>query len=245
MKIRIFRHTIIFLITVFLFTSCAPLPPSGTALTPEERESAKKTCIARYTAAGAVGGAILGSLLGGKGAKWETAAIGAAAGGAIAFAIAWGHCLSVYSDLNSYPVAGARETAQKIGYTSSQGNITKIDKFYLNPEAVSPGGRVQMNGSYFIMAPEGTQEVKVTETRILHYYNPSENEWKELGSVDNVITSSLGTRKAEGNFDIPSDVPEGKYRITLKIAAQGKEDQVSKELTVKKGVAMLNYMRIS
>jgi len=222
----------------FILSSCAPLPPSGTALTDEERASARKTCIARYTAAGAVGGALIGGLLGGKGAKWEMAAIGAAAGGALAFAIAWGHCLSVYSDLKSFPVAGARETAQKIGYTPAQGNVTKIENFSLNPDGVAPGGRVLMSGGYYVMAPEGTQEVKVTETRTLHYFDPSENKWKELGSVDNEITSALGTRRAEGNFDIPSDVPEGKYKVTLRVAAQGKEDTASEELTVKKGLAM-------
>jgi len=95
-----------------------------------------------------------------------------------------------------------------------------------------------MSGAYYVMAPEGTQEVKVTETRTLHYFDPSGSNWKELGSVDNEITSALGTRRAEGNFDIPSDVPEGKYKVTLKVSAQGKEDLASQELTVRKGLAM-------
>jgi len=238
MNSRSIRIIVPIVLMAFILSSCAPLPPPGTALTDEERASARKTCIARYTAAGAVGGALIGGLLGSKGAKWEMAAIGAAAGGTLAFAIAWGHCLSVYSDLRSYPVAGARETAQNIGYTPAQGNVTKIENFSLNPDGVAPGGRVQMSGAYYVMAPEGTQEVKVTETRTLHYFDPSGSNWKELGSVDNEITSALGTRRAEGNFDIPSDVPEGKYKVTLKVSAQGKEDLASQELTVRKGLAM-------
>jgi hypothetical protein len=235
MKNGFARSVIFIILAAFIFTSCAPTPPPGTALTDEERESAKKSCIAKYTAAGAVGGAILGGLLGKR--KLETAAIGAIAGGALAFAIAYGKCLAVYSDLQSYPVAGAEETAQKTGYEPSQGYVTKIDDFYLDPEGVAPGGRVQMNGAYYVMAPEGEKEVKVTETRTLHYYDPEAKEWKELGSVDNEITSALGTRKAEGSFDIPKDVPEGRYQVTLKVASQGKEDQVTKDLTVKKGYA--------
>ncbi len=75
MPLKIFSVAVI---VVFLFSSCAPLPPPGTALTSGERESAKKTCIARYTAVGAVGGGVIVALLSGK--KLEGALIGAAAG---------------------------------------------------------------------------------------------------------------------------------------------------------------------
>jgi len=63
-----------------------------------------------------------------------------------------GHCLSVYSNLNSYPMADARTTAGRVGYNSSQGTVVKIEDFSLNPDGVSPGGRIQMNGSYYVMA---------------------------------------------------------------------------------------------
>lgn len=238
MNSKFIRPLIIIILVAFISTSCAPLPPPGTALTPEEREAAKKTCIARYTAVGAIGGALIGGLLGSRRAKLETAAIGAAAGGALAFALAWGHCLSVYSDLRSYPVAGFQETAQKIGYNPSQGTVAKIENFSLNPEGISPGGRVQLNGSYYVMAPEGSKELKVTETRTVHYYDDSSKEWKELGSVPQEITAAPGTRKADGNFELPADVPEGQYRMTLKISALDKEDQATRELTVKKGLVM-------
>lgn len=224
------------LITVFLITSCGPLPPPGTALTAEERESARKTCIAKYTGLGAIGGGLVGALVGGKKAA-AGALIGAAAGGALAFAIAWGHCLNVYSDLKSYPTADARATAQKIGYEPSKGNVTKINTFSLNPKSVAPGGRVKINGSYYVMAPEGAKEVKVTETRTVSYYDPAEKKWTELGSVDQDVTAALGTRKAEGNFDVPSDVPEGRYRITFKVAALDRTDESTKELDIKKGHA--------
>ncbi len=236
MKSAIMRILASTLIVVFLLTSCGPLPPPGTALTLEEREEAQKSCIARYTAMGAVGGALVGALIGGK--KWEGALIGAAAGGALAFAIAYGKCLAMFSDLNSYPVADARETARRVGYNSAQGFVTKIESFYLDPEGVAPGGKVRLNGSYYIMAPEGTMEAKVTETRTVSYYDPSEKQWKELGSVPQEVTSALGTRRAEGSFDMPKDVPEGNYRITLTVDANGKRDQVSRDLTVKKGLAM-------
>lgn len=238
MRSHLLRTTSLILVVMLLCTSCAPLPQPGTALTDEERESAKKSCIAKYTALGAVGGGVVGLLLGRSHHKAEGALIGAAAGGALAFALAWGHCLSLYSDLRSFPVAGAEETARRIGYSSSQGTVTRVESFSLNPSGVAPGGRVKMDGSYYVMAPEGTTEVKVVETRSLEFFDPSENQWKDLGAIDQEVTSALGTRQAEGNFDIPADAPEGLYRVTLKVAAQGKQDQSTKELTVKKGLAM-------
>lgn len=222
-------------LAIFLFTSCAPLPKPGTALIQEERETARKSCITRYTAGGAVGGGILGGLLGGKKTKVQSALIGAAAGGALAFALAWGHCLNVYSDLKSYPVADAKTTARQIGYKPSQGYVTKIKNFSLNPKSVSPGGKVKINGSYYILAPEGNKDVTVTETRTVYFFDSSEDKWKELGAVDQEVTAALGTRKAEGSFEMPPDVPEGRYKITFKVSAKGEEDEATREMTVKRG----------
>ncbi|MCX8026934.1 MAG: hypothetical protein N3A62_03620 [Thermodesulfovibrionales bacterium] len=235
---HIIRITSAVVLLVFIITSCAPLPPPGTALTDEERRAAQQNCIARYSAAGAVGGALVGALLGGRGSRGVGAAIGAMAGGALAFALAYGHCMSLYSDLRSYPVAGAQETAQRIGYNPSQGKVLKIDDFYLNPDGVSPGGKVQMGGSYYVMAPEGTKEMKIKETRILELFDTSNNEWKQLGAVDNEIVSAIGTRKAEGFFDMPTEMAEGSYRITLRVSGEGLEDSQTRNLTVRKGLAM-------
>ncbi len=60
----------------------------------------------------------------------------------------------------------------------------------------------------------------------------------DLGQVDQEITAKPGLRKADGNFDLPKDVPEGKYKIGFKVASRGKEDMAEKDLTVKKGTAM-------
>jgi len=222
----------------FILTSCVSAPQPGTALTDEERRSAQQNCIARYTVGGAAVGALAGALLGGSGSRGIGAAIGAVAGGALSFAIAYGHCMSLYSDLRSFPVAGSQDTARRIGYNPSQGNVLKIEDFYLNPDGVSPGGKVQMGGNYYVMAPEGTKDIKIKETRSLEFFDTSTNQWKHLGSVDQEIVSSLGTRKTEGFFDMPNQMAEGNYRITLKISAEGLEDSQTRNLSVRKGLAM-------
>ncbi len=218
----------------FLTVSCG-LPPAGTALTPEERANAQKACIAQYTAGGAVLGGLLGAAIAGRHSWGTGAAVGAAAVGALAFLIAWGKCMEYYSDLRSFPVAGAAETAQRVGYNDSHGYVTKIENFNVTPNQLAPGKAVQMDGSYYVMAPKGSKEVKVTETRSVSYLDGK--EWKDLGSIPQDVTSELGTRSAKGSFDLPTDVPEGRYRVTMRVAANGKEDAATREMLVKKGVA--------
>jgi glycine zipper 2TM protein len=234
MTIRFKCYIAAALVPFLVLISCATPPPPGTALTSEQRSQVQKDCIAQYTAMGTIGGALLGALLSSGSNRGRGAVIGAAAGGALSFAVAWGHCLQQYSDLTSYPVANAQQTAEQVGYNASRGNEIKIQNFSVNPNSLAPGNEMNFNGSYYVMAPEGQKEVKVTETRAVHYFDPAENAWKELGSVDGQITSALGTRRADGHFDIPKDVPEGRYRVTLKVAALGKQDQASQEIVVKK-----------
>ena len=166
-KLKCFIAAVV--VPIFVFTACAPLPPPGTALTPEQRSQAQRDCITQYTVVGGVGGALLGALLGGGSDRGRGAVIGAAAGGALAFAVAWGQCLQQYSDLKSFPVADARQTAQQVGYDPSRGSEIKIQSFSIDPNSLAPGSEMKLNGSYYVMAPEGQKEVKVTETRAVQY----------------------------------------------------------------------------
>lgn len=231
------------LVCVFLLSSCASVLPDPSQIrTEEERVDARNKCIAMYTAGGAAAGALVGGLIGGD---WKAAGIGALVGGGFGFLVAWGHCLSLYSTLQSQPVAGYQQTAQQVGYNPSQGNVTKIQSFNVTPGTITAGQTANLGGSYYVMAPEGAKEMKVTETRYVKFFDPSKNEWTNLGAVDQEITAAPGLRKADGKFDIPKDVPEGKYRIGFKVASAGKEDTVEKDLFVKKGTASLETQRAS
>jgi hypothetical protein len=235
MRIRYMKLFAVLSIFVFVLSSCASMLPSPDQITSEEDLiAARNKCFAMYTVGGALGGAILGGLISGD---WKGAGFGAAAGGAIGFAYAWGKCLSLYSTLKSQPVADYAETVQKTNYNSSQGNIVKIEDFSINPANVLQGGSAGLSGSYYVMAPDGTKEIKVTETRTVKYFDPKKNEFVELGSVDQEITAAPGSRKADGKFDVPKDVPEGRYVIAFKVSAAGKEDTVEKEMLVQKAAA--------
>ncbi|MFZ5482750.1 MAG: glycine zipper 2TM domain-containing protein [Pseudomonadota bacterium] len=218
-----------------LMAGCAAQPPVGTAMTDAERAKAKKDCITHYTVVGSIGGAFLGLLTSGRKDRGSGALLGAVAGGALGAALAWGHCMKLYSNLDSYPVADARETARLTGYQPAKGKQVKIQSFLVDPVSTAPGREVRLNGSYYVMAPDESREVKVVETRTVSYYDESERTWKELGSVDAQLTAALGTRKAEGRFELPPDVPEGRYRLAFKVDALGRSDEVSQEIMVRKG----------
>lgn len=235
MKMRHMKLFAILSIFVFMLSSCASLLPNPDEITSEEELiAARNKCFAMYTVGGALGGALIGGLISGD---WKGAGVGAAAGGAIGFAYAWGKCLSLYSTLKSQPVAGYAETAKQTNYSASQGNVVKVQSFNINPTTVTQGGSAGLSGSYYVMVPEGTKEVKVTETRTVKYFDPSKNQFVDLGSVDQEITAAPGSRKADGKFDIPKDVPEGRYRIAFKVSAEGKEDVIEKEMFVQKAKA--------
>ncbi len=234
------KFLIIMFIGVFFLYSCASMLPNPDDIkTEEERIRARNQCIAMYTAGGAVGGAIIGGLIGGD---WKGAGLGAAIGGGLGFAYAWGKCLSLYSTLKSTQTAGYQETAKKTGYNQSQGEVVKIQRFNVSPASVAQGGSVKLNGSYYVMAPPDRKEIKVTETRIVKYFDPSKNEFVDLGQVDQQITAAPGTRTADGSFDIPKDVPEGRYKIAFIVNAEGKSDMVERELNVRKGTAFVPGM---
>ena len=228
----------VLLVCVFLLSSCASVLPDPSQIrTEDERIDARNKCIAMYTAGGAAAGALVGALIGGS---WKSAGVGALVGGGFAFLAAWGHCLSLYSTLQSQPVAGYQQTARQVGYNPSQGDVVKIQSFSVAPTTIIPGQTITLGGSYYVMAPEGSKEMKVTETRYVKYFDPSKER------VDEPRRSRPGdhcrTRAAKGRRQIRH--PQGRSRRQVPHRFQGglggKEDVLEKDLTVKKGTASLD-----
>lgn len=217
-----------------LLLACATPPPPGTKLTAQQRTEAQQSCVNQYVVGGAIGGALLGMLVSSKQDRFQGAAAGAAVGGVLAYSIAWGKCLAQFSDINSYPVADAQQTAAAVGYSPSRGNEVRIQSFTISPNQIAPGNDLNLKGSYYVMSPERQQQVKVIEKRTVHFYDPQEKTWKELGSEETPVTAALGSRRSEGQTGMPKEVAEGRYRVTFKVSALGREDEKSQEVIIKK-----------
>ena len=152
----------VLLVCVFLLSSCASVLPDPSQIrTEDERIDARNKCIAMYTAGGAAAGALAGALIGGS---WKSAGVGALVGGGFGFLVAWGHCLSLYSTLQSQPVAGYQQTARQVGYNPSQGDVVKVQGFNVTPGTITPGpdgqsGRFLLrHGSRRIQGDEGHRD---------------------------------------------------------------------------------------
>jgi hypothetical protein len=229
-----FTHKITWVVLPIFMAGCVSLPPPGTRLTAQQRADAQKSCVNQYVAGGAIGGALLGMLISSKRDRAQGAVVGAIAGGALAHSIAWGKCLAHYSDINSFPVADAQQTAAAVGYTASRGDEVRIQNFTVSPSQLAPGNSFKFSGTYYVMSPQGQKQVKVVESSTLHYFNPEKNAWQELGTTESQVTAALSSRRAESPVDMPSEVAEGRYRLTFKVSALGKEDQASQEIVIKK-----------
>jgi hypothetical protein len=234
MKIQVIRGVSALLLLALVLPGCAPLPKAGTALTDKERKDAQSNCISQHTALGIVGGSLLGLLVSSKEDRAKGAIIGGAAGGALAYSIAWGKCLKYFANTNSFPVADARATALAVGYTPQRGNEVRVQSFTVTPAMLAPGGSLNLAGSYYVMAPGDQKDVKVVETRTVHFYSADEKAWKELGSDETTLTAALGTRRSEGQTAMPREVAEGRYRVTFKVSALDRHDQAAQEITIKK-----------
>ena len=217
---------------IVVFLSCG-LPNPNQPMTFAERQSARRKCIAMYTGIGGVLGGLTGAILGGG----RGAAIGGASGATLGFVIAWGRCFSLYSDLNSTQVADYEETAKKEGYDPTMGDQVSIENFTVTPTQVSQGNSVNLDAFYYVMpSSKQVSDLKVIETRTVKFFNETKNQFIELGTANEEVTISPGTRRALGSVEIPAENPDGRYAIDFKVTALGKTDEMGQEILVKKGL---------
>ncbi|MHB8123093.1 MAG: glycoside hydrolase family 18 protein [Desulfuromonadaceae bacterium] len=243
MKFQSTKKLISLLLVLILFSSCATLPPPGTPMTDEERQTAKNRCIAQYTVTGALAGAALGALVGylaggGKGAI--TGAVGGGvAGGVIAFAAAWNHCISLFSNLETYPVADYKQTAQDIGYQPSQGDLVEIKDLAISPPTATPGSTVNLTGKYIVMnADPNAKDIKVLIERGVAGFDEKTKTFKDpirYEPTEKIIDATNRTNKLDGDFDLPDKVPPGKFKIIVRVTALGKTAVDGAEVEVQKG----------
>jgi hypothetical protein len=198
------------------------------------------SCIALYTAGGILAGAIVGALTGGD--RGKSAAIGAAAGGVAGFAYAyWGACLACYSTVNSTPLKDYAATSTEVRYSPQMGTTVKIDPYLLTPSAIAPGNTLNFLAKYYVMtASQDQKDITIVETRTLKRFDDKKQQYVQLGdpiSENKII--NLGTRRTDGNIDVPSDVEQGKYLISFMVTAEGKTDAIEMPFIVTRNSQIL------
>lgn len=207
-----------FFIALLVVAGCASPPHSRMSL--EEREWSRKQCLTGFLSDGRNGT---------NGHRSD-----AAAEASLRYALAWGNCLSLHSDFTSRPAATYRRTALAIHYTPSQGHVAGIQEYVVNPLNVAPGDTVSIRGAYYVMGPESSGSVRVTETRGVKFIKHNTDAAVMLGEAARDVSTTPGSRRFSGTVDIPDGVPEGRYSILFRIASAGVEASEGREIIVKR-----------
>lgn len=155
---------------------------------------------------GAAGGTALGLLFGG-GARAAIAGglLGAIAGGVV------GHYMHKQDKTE-------QQTAQNYNYQPSQGTMVRIESDSAVPDAVNPGGTVNLDATYALLTPESNQEVQVKEERkITHKGRIVGNPTVTVRRVGGTYTTSLP-------LQLPSNAESGVYEVTTTVMAANASD---------------------
>jgi surface antigen len=171
-----------------------------TARVPEEHRGA-----ARGAGIGAATGAVAGAVLGGEGSRIEGALLGGLVGGLVGGAI--GH----------YQIdkeRSAEETATKYDYQAGEGIRVRMENVDTSPAAVAPGETVELESTYAVLAPNATDEVRVTESFEIRH------EGALVGNPQVTVSHQAGTYHASVPLILPENAERGTYQViaTVKTA---------------------------
>ena len=160
------------------------------------------------TGVGAGAGAIIGGLAAGRKGVIYGGLIGALAGGAI----------GAYLD---YKDKDADQTNKDKNYTPDQGVRVDLESAKADPASVSPGGTVKIAMTYALMAPSNTQELEVTERRVILLND------KKLAEAQVTLSRVPGTYTSEVPIMLPADIAKGKYSFESTVSVNGKTKQIN------------------
>lgn len=192
------RKTSILVIMAFLVSlaGCSSVP-----MVPEEHQGAAKGA-GIGAATGAVAGAVLGKDV-------QGAVLGGLVGGLIGGAL--GH-YSVDKEKD------ATATAQKYNYQPAQGIRIAIETAAVQPNVVSPGGKVELQSTYAVLTPDPNTPVQVTESFEIR------RQGELVGNPKATVTHPAGTYKAALPLTLPATAAKGLYQVTTTISTPGSQD---------------------
>jgi len=162
---------------------------------------------------GAAAGAGLGYAVRGKKGAVVGGLLGALAGGLI------GHYMETRDK-------GAQETKRAANYTPEQGTRVDLAGVAADPNQVAAGGKVYLQATYAVLAPNDQAEVPLVETRVVTY------QGTKVAELVSNVSRQPGTYTTQVPIDLRPDSPKGSYELTVSIAGAGTSTQRSATFVV-------------
>ncbi len=203
MKLRILA---MLTLTTFFFGS------AGCVTVSEEHQGA-----AKGAGIGAVGGAVAGALLAGEGSRTKGAILGGLAGALLG---------GVIGNYTVDKKKSAQETTSKYGYQSSSGTVVRIEGSRVSPTSTGPGGTVNLEATYAVMAPSNDSQVSITESREVTLNG------QLVGNPEVTVTHNAGTYHTSIPLILPEDAQKGTYRVITTIKTDTGKDSREALFTV-------------
>jgi hypothetical protein len=162
---------------------------------------------------GAAAGAAVGGLAKGRKGALVGGLVGALAGGAI----------GAYLDHKDKTAA---QTNQAHNYDPNQGVRVELVAVTADPNTVAPGGKVHLQATYAVMAPNPQQEIAVTETRLVTLGGA------KVADPTTTVNRLPGTYTSQVPITLPTDATKGRYDLAVTVAAAGKQSQLTSAFVV-------------
>lgn len=159
---------------------------------------------------GAAGGAALGAIIGAATGSpatgaWVGAATGAVVGGVGGY---------LYAQHRNSQLRSAQAAAQSYNYSPARGALVDVNRVYVNPSQVRPGGQVSLSMDYTILTPNN---VPVTST----LYREIRLGDSMLGQpYQTQVTNTNGTYSDQVNYGLPSNAQPGNYTVISRVNNQ-------------------------
>lgn len=168
----------------------------------------------RSAGAGALGGAATGAALGAIiGAATGSPATGAWVGAATG-AVVGGIGGYLYAQHRNSQLRSSQAAAQSYNYSPAQGAVVDVNRVYVNPTQVQPGGQVSLGMDYTILTPNN---VPVNST----LYREIRLGGTTLGQpYQTTVTNSNGTYTDQVNYGLPSNAQTGTYTVVSRVMNQ-------------------------
>ncbi|MHC4592510.1 MAG: glycine zipper domain-containing protein [Planctomycetota bacterium] len=152
---------------------------------------------------GAVGGAIVGGLAEGSDGALVGAVVGALAGGVI-------------GALLDRKDKSAEETYEEYAYDPAEGTRIEVVNVGAYPDSVNPGDEVKLEVTYALMAADPSQELEVTETRLVT------KDGARVAETTAEVSRTPGTYTSDVNVTLPGAAGTGTYQLLVTVGAAGK-----------------------